>query len=86
MSLAGGSATISSTDTRAIIAVFVQKSEHLSGSLRDGVTDNESSVTEVAIEAGLPPGGDEQIVDRLRRMFPTASSGSGGLLKTVRGV
>jgi len=40
--------------------------------MRDGVTDSEYSVTEVALEAGLPPGGDEQIVDRLRRMFPDA--------------
>ena len=40
--------------------------------MKDGVTDNEYSVTEVVLEAKLPPGGDEQIVDRLRRMFPDA--------------
>jgi hypothetical protein len=57
---------------RPIAADLVQAGEGLSGSMRDGVTDSDSSVTEVALEAGLPPGGDEQIVDRLRRMFPDA--------------
>ncbi len=55
-----------------IVADLVQTGEGLTGSMRDGVTDKEYSVTEVAIKAGLPPGGDEQIVDRLRRMFPNA--------------
>jgi hypothetical protein len=55
-----------------IEANLVQTDEHLTGSMRDVVTDKELSVTEVAHEAGLPPGGDEQIVDRLRRMFPDA--------------
>jgi hypothetical protein len=55
-----------------IVADLVQTGERLTGSMRDGVTDKEYSVTEVALEAGLPPGGDEQIVDRLRRMFPDA--------------
>ncbi len=57
---------------RPITADLVQAGERLTGSMRDVVTDSESSVTEVANEAGLPPGGDEQIVDRLRRMFPDA--------------
>jgi hypothetical protein len=55
-----------------IEADLVQAGERLTGSMRDSVTDSERSVTEVALEAGLPPGGDEQIVDRLRRMFPDA--------------
>jgi hypothetical protein len=55
-----------------INAELVQAGERLTGSMRDGVTDKEYSVTELALEAGLPPGGDEQIVDRLRRMFPDA--------------
>ena len=55
-----------------IEADLVQAGESLTGSMKDGVTDKEYSVTEVAIEAGMPPGGDEQIVDRLRRMFPDA--------------
>ena len=57
---------------RPIVADLVQAGERLTGSMRDGVTDEVFSVTEVAVEAGLPPGGDEQIVDRLRRMFPDA--------------
>jgi hypothetical protein len=55
-----------------IVANLVQEGERLTGSMRDGVTDKEYSVTELAFEAGLPPGGDEQIVDRLRKMFPDA--------------
>jgi len=55
-----------------IAAELVQTGDRLSGSMTDDVTDKEYSVTEVALEAGLPPGGDEQIVDRLRRMFPDA--------------
>jgi hypothetical protein len=55
-----------------IEAELSQAGERLTGSMRDGVTDKEYSVTELALEAGLPPGGDEQIVDRLRRMFPDA--------------
>jgi hypothetical protein len=57
---------------RPIWADLVQAGDHLTGSMTDGVTDQEFSVTEVAVQAGLPPGGDEQIVDRLRRMFPDA--------------
>lgn len=57
---------------RPIIADLVQARERLTGSMSDGVTDSELSVTEVALESGLPPCGDEQIVDRLRRMFPDA--------------
>jgi hypothetical protein len=57
---------------RPIVADLVQAGERLTGSMRDGVTDTECSVTELALKAGLPPGGDEQIVDRLRRMFPDA--------------
>jgi hypothetical protein len=57
---------------RPIVADLVQAGERLTGTMKDVVTDSESSVTKVASEAGLPPGGDEQIVDRLRRMFPDA--------------
>jgi hypothetical protein len=55
-----------------IEADLVQAGERLTGSMRDGVTDSELSVTQVALDAGLPPGGDEQIVDRLRKLFPDA--------------
>jgi hypothetical protein len=40
-------------------AELVQTGERLTGSMTDGVTDKDCSVTEVAREAGLPPGGDE---------------------------
>lgn len=55
-----------------IVADLVQAGERLTGSMSDGATDKDYSVTEWANHAGLPPGGDEQIVDRLRRMFPDA--------------
>jgi hypothetical protein len=58
--------------SRPIVADLIQAGEHLTGSMTDGETDTERSVTEVALEANLPPGGDEQIVDRLRRLFPDA--------------
>jgi hypothetical protein len=57
---------------RPIVADLVQAGERLTGSMQDVETDSDRSVTEVALEAKLPPGGDEQIVDRLRRMFPDA--------------
>ncbi len=58
--------------SQPIAADLVQAGERLSGSMTDAVTDSDRSVTEVALEANLPPGGDEQIVDWLRRMFPDA--------------
>jgi hypothetical protein len=54
------------------MADLAQAGGRLTGSMTDGETDIEQSVTEVALEANLPPGGDEQIVDRLRRLFPDA--------------
>jgi hypothetical protein len=58
--------------SRPIAADLVQAGEQLTGSMTDGEPDTEQSVTEVALEAKMPPGGDEQIVDRLRRLFPDA--------------
>jgi hypothetical protein len=55
-----------------IAAELVQAGEHLSGSMRDGETDSSRSVFDVAFQAGLPPGADEQIVARLREAFPDA--------------
>jgi hypothetical protein len=55
-----------------ISAELVQTGEHLTGSMRDEETDASSSVFDVAFEAGLPPGADEQIVARLREAFPDA--------------
>ncbi len=55
-----------------IEADLVQSGERLTGTMRDVVTDKEYSVTELAREANLPPGGDERIVSRLRELFPDA--------------
>jgi hypothetical protein len=57
-----------------ISAELVQAGEHLTGSMRDGETDTTSSVFDVAFEARLPPGADEQIVARLREAFPDAAA------------
>jgi hypothetical protein len=57
-----------------ITAELVHSGERLSGSMRDGRTDSTSTVFEVAAEAGLPPGADEQIVARLRELHPDARS------------
>jgi hypothetical protein len=55
-----------------IEAELEQQGERLSGAMRDGETDQTSSVFDIAFEAGLPPGADEQIVAQLREMFPDA--------------
>ena len=57
-----------------ITAELVQSGDRLTGSMRDGEPDRTSTVFEVAAEAGLPPGADEQIVARLRESFPDAPS------------
>jgi hypothetical protein len=56
----------------AITAELVQSGEVLTGSMRDGEPDQEMSVTEVASGMGNTPGMDEQIVAKLREMFPEA--------------
>jgi hypothetical protein len=53
-----------------IVAQFVQAGERLSGSMRDGSPEGEYSLFEVAAQAGLPPGADEQIDARLREAVP----------------
>jgi hypothetical protein len=55
---------------RAITADLVQTGESLHGRMRDDQTEFEQSVFDTAAEAGLPPGADEQIFERLRRDFP----------------
>jgi hypothetical protein len=55
-----------------IEAAFVQTGESLAGSMRDGETDSDRSLFDLAAEAGLPPGEDERIVEHLRREFPDA--------------
>jgi hypothetical protein len=56
--------------SHAIRAELNQLGEVLTGSMRDCEPDQEMSVTEVAAGAGNIPGMDEQIVARLREMFP----------------
>lgn len=53
-----------------ISAEFEQSGEALKGTMRDGVTDRDQSVFEVAAEAGLHPGADEQITAQIRELFP----------------
>jgi hypothetical protein len=55
-----------------ISAELTQDGETLSGMMQDGEPDHDRSVFQAASEAGLPPGADEQIVERLRAMFPDA--------------
>jgi hypothetical protein len=59
----------------AISAELSQNGHVLSGSMQDLRTDGDYSVFEVAAQAGLPPGADEQIVAALRQAVPGAGSG-----------
>jgi hypothetical protein len=45
---------------------LIQKEQTLSGSMRDGQSEFDYSVSELAFEAGLPPGADEQIEANIR--------------------
>jgi hypothetical protein len=58
-----------------ITADFLEANGRLSGFMYDGRPDNDYSLWEVAAEAGLPPGADEQIGARLREMVPDAPAG-----------
>jgi hypothetical protein len=53
-----------------LAAELTQTGDRLTGTMRDEETTFESSVFEAAMEAGLPPGADEQIIIRLRGLFP----------------
>jgi len=55
---------------------LIQEGERLTGSMIDGETDRESSVFEASVEAGMPPGADEQIVALVKEMFPEAPADS----------
>jgi hypothetical protein len=57
---------------RKIAAVIVQTGERITGTMRDWETEFERSLFDAALEAGLPPGADEQIDAQLRRLHPTA--------------
>jgi hypothetical protein len=53
-----------------ISARLRQDGLQLSGTMEDGETGTERSVFEAAMDAGLPPGADEEIIARLREMYP----------------
>jgi hypothetical protein len=57
-----------------ISAEFVQDGENLTGVMRDGQPDRDCSLFEATVEAGLPPGADEQIDANIRAMNPDAPS------------
>lgn len=51
-----------------------QEGLRLSGTMTDGEPRTERSVFEVALDAGLAPGQDEEIVARLREQYPDVPS------------
>jgi hypothetical protein len=53
-----------------VSADLVQDGVNLAGSMRDGQPDRDCSLFEATVEAGLPPGADEQIDANLRAMIP----------------
>jgi hypothetical protein len=55
-----------------ISADLVQEGVRFSGIMHDGHPDRDYSVFEAALEAGLPPGTDEQIEQKLREAIPDA--------------
>jgi hypothetical protein len=55
---------------RPIAAELAQAGSVLTGLMTDDVTSERRSVSEIALEAGLPPGEDERIVAHLRRSVP----------------
>jgi hypothetical protein len=59
-----------------ILLDLVQESDRLTGAMRDGETDRETSVFNMSVEAGLAPGADEQIVAQLHQAFPDAPESS----------
>lgn len=55
---------------RPVSLYLSQNGELLSGTMRDHCTSFVSSVSDLAMEEGLPPGSDEQIVARVRSLCP----------------
>jgi hypothetical protein len=55
---------------RPIAATLTQAVDVLNGTMTDGITTERRSVSEIALEAGLAPGEDERIVERLRKSLP----------------
>ncbi len=59
-------------ERRSISAELVQDGEELSGSMSDECTHFEISIPDLVMQEGLPPGADEQIVERIRSAHPEA--------------
>jgi len=60
---------------RPISAELSQDGDRLIGTMNDDCTVIERSVSELAMEEGLPPGADEKIVEQIRSMVPEVPSG-----------
>ncbi|MBX6313788.1 MAG: hypothetical protein IRY99_12855 [Isosphaeraceae bacterium] len=58
-----------------IIADLDQEGERLTGTMNDVCTVIASSISELAMREGLPPGADEQIVQHVRSLIPNAQPG-----------
>jgi hypothetical protein len=56
--------------SRRITAVISQAGNRITGTMRDWETEFDRSLFDAALEAGLPPGTDEQIEEQLRRLHP----------------
>ncbi|MHC4407017.1 MAG: hypothetical protein ACYTG0_45975 [Planctomycetota bacterium] len=55
---------------RAIVATLVQSDDRIEGTMQDLETEFDRSLFDAALEAGLPPGADEQLDEHLRRQHP----------------
>jgi hypothetical protein len=60
------------SETHGIAADLVQTGQRLAGTMSDLAPKREQTVFEVALQAGWPPGADEQIIAQLRELFPDA--------------
>jgi hypothetical protein len=59
-------------ERRPIAATISQTGAQISGSMEDLDTEFDQSLFDAALEAGLPPGSDEQIDKQLRQLYPQA--------------
>jgi hypothetical protein len=59
----------------AITADFCEAEARLTGFMYDGQPDREFSLSQLAAEAGLSPGEDEQLQAKLREMVPDGAPG-----------
>src|SRR5262245_3147222 len=58
-----------------IEATLTQDGDRISGRMIDLDTVTEQSLYDAVANAGLPPGADEQIAERLRELIPNAGDG-----------